>query len=464
MFQNFCAFVDNNIQPTWRSEDSHGPKYFFNCKFTRIDPPKKGEINFDEKSKSSVCSEFNRAQVECGRGTISGNTCRVWLKKFYGTSISLCPHMTDYCDTCKHLKEEIKRCTATIRQISDSGNVVITRMKTLEEERAKLERELKEHKEDASNARKFFHSMTSKCSEDWKAIVQLQSKDSHTLTDSERAKLDKLKRNFTLVLSCDYQMSKLIPQWGRTEQPGQTYYLMKVSHDIFGIVDHRGNTKSAYIFSEEIGPKNTDHTISFLVNHIQKVHQDYPWIKRLCIFMDNAGSTNKNRFMFAWTMDAIHSGLMDSIHIGFMVAGHTKFDPDRMFSAIANGYNHSDIFNIRELCSLCQLYSTAEVSDGSIVYPWREYLKQKYTELSGIRRYHGYLTTSDHRGKIVIKVREKCFRGEFQNAPMKRLGTNPRLGQPYSNSRKAIGADKKAHIKLMCRQYIDPARWPDYAK
>ena len=68
--------------------------------------------------------------------------------------------MTDYCDTCKHLKEEIKRCTATIRQINDSGNVVITRMKTLEEERAKLERELNEHKEDASNARKFLGAAT----------------------------------------------------------------------------------------------------------------------------------------------------------------------------------------------------------------------------------------------------------------------------------------------------------------
>ena len=64
-----------------------------------------------------------------------------------------------------------------------------------------------------------------------------------------------------------------------------------------------------------------------------------------------------------------------------------------------------------------QTVFAAEVSDLSIVHPWREYLKQKYTELSGIQTYHGYLTTSDYGGKIVNKVWQKCFTGEFQNAP-----------------------------------------------
>ena len=172
--------------------------------------------------------------------------------------------------------------------------------------------------------------------------------------DGERTRLARMMRNFTLVISCDYQMSKLIPQWRKTEQPGQTYYMMKGSHDIFGIVDHRENLKYVHIFSEEIGP-NTNHTISFLRKHLQTVQMQYPWIRQLCIFMDNAGSTNKNRFMFAWTMDVVQLGILDSVLTLFMVAGHTKFDLDRIFSSIANGYKHSDIFNIKELHTLCQL-------------------------------------------------------------------------------------------------------------
>ena len=340
--------------------------------------------------------------------------------------------------------------------------MVREQLQRLEDNKSRMSQQLAEHKEDAAKAREFFHKMTDRCKTDWQTIINLQNKDS--ITETENTTLEKLKRNFVLVLSCDYQMSKLIPQWGKTEQPGQTYYLMKVSHDIFGIVDHRANEKFVYIFSEEIGPKNTDHTISFLHHHLQNVQANHPWIKQLCIFMDNAGSTNKNRYMFAWTIDAVQSCSLDSIHVAFMVAGHTKFDPDRMFSAIANGYNHSDIFNIDELCSLCQLYTNATVSDGSIVYPWRDYLKEKYTDLPGTRKYHGFLTTSDHRGKVTVKAREKCYRGEFQNTGMRKLKTNPKLGQAYNCAKKPIPTEKLQHVRLMCRQYISPGRWPKYAK
>ena len=55
-----------------------------------------------------------------------------------------------------------------------------------------------------------------------------------------------------LVLSADYQMTKLIPFWGETAQPTIAYYLRKVSHDLFGIVDHRYETKYAAVFDEPL--------------------------------------------------------------------------------------------------------------------------------------------------------------------------------------------------------------------
>jgi len=69
--------------------------------------------------------------------------------------------------------------------------------------------------------------------------------------DEKREDLEGVKDCFT----AEYQQSKLIPSWGKTEQPGSTYYLQKVSRDILGVTDHSNNNSLAYLFDECIGPK-----------------------------------------------------------------------------------------------------------------------------------------------------------------------------------------------------------------
>ena len=46
-----------------------------------------------------------------------------------------------------------------------------------------------------------------------------------------------------------------------------------------------------------------------------------------------------------------------------MVAGHTKFDPDRLFSHIAKAFNSADIFNITQLAELISQYASVTVDD-----------------------------------------------------------------------------------------------------
>ena len=84
-----------------------------------------------------------------------------------------------------------------------------------------------------------------------------------------------------------------------------------MSHDIFGIVDHEKST--VYLFDERIGTKNTDHTVSFLF--WQEDVEEHPWIHRLVIFLDNATSTNKNRFSLAWAMEMVGNGTVEHVHI-----------------------------------------------------------------------------------------------------------------------------------------------------
>ena len=123
----FLKFVDNNIQPNGRHAGSYGPQYYFLPQFTRIDPPKAGEVNFERKAKSSVVSEFNRTQTEAGKSNISGFTGRKWLAE-NRPKVALCPSMTDYCDLCKHLGEQIRRCRTTLDRLCQSGNAAPPRL------------------------------------------------------------------------------------------------------------------------------------------------------------------------------------------------------------------------------------------------------------------------------------------------------------------------------------------------
>ena len=54
----------------------------------------------------------------------------------------------------------------------------------------------------------------------WDRILELEAKSN--LEQDEEKELDVLKNSFSLVLSVDYQMSKLVPYWGQSAQPGST--------------------------------------------------------------------------------------------------------------------------------------------------------------------------------------------------------------------------------------------------
>ena len=132
--------------------------------------------------------------------------------------------------------------------------------------------------------------------------------------------------SYTAVISADYQMSKLVPYWGLSPQPGSTYYLQKLANGILEIIEHREGNRTVYIFDKRWGPKNTDHTVLYLTQFMKNC---FPmWLKRVHLFLNNACSTNKNAFLMSWAMELVQPGVMDFIRVSFMVAGHTKFEPD----------------------------------------------------------------------------------------------------------------------------------------
>ena len=283
-------------------------------------------------------------------------------------------------------------------------------------------------------------------------VKRLAVSQNKCLSETESEKLEELQHCFTLAVSADYQQSKLIPSWGSSEQPGSTYFLRKVSHDIFGVVDHRQKKSAVFIIDERLGPKNTDHTISFLTTYWERVTSDYPWMRRWHIFLDNATSTNKNKYLFGWAMEMVSNGTLDHLHINFMIAGHTKFAPDRLFSSIGSAYKAADIFTVDELQSLCaQSAQTVVIEKGENTLAWRETISTKYSDLPGVRTFHDFLIVMKHDGAAVMKVREHCYHGPWKDSPLHVISSAVSVTPTttYVDRQCNISSEKMANMILM---------------
>ena len=143
---DFLAFVDANSQPNGRQEGSYSAQLFFHLKFSRIAPPRQGEKNFDDKAHTSLVAEFNRVQGELGKSTCGPTAASEWLKK-HRPKVALHPSMTDYCDTCKSLKEELCRVQAIANRLHQSGSAAEADLRAHRDHKVKLEEEMKQHKE-----------------------------------------------------------------------------------------------------------------------------------------------------------------------------------------------------------------------------------------------------------------------------------------------------------------------------
>ena len=116
-------------------------------------------------------------------------------------------------------------------------------------------------------------------------------------------------------------------------------------------------------------------------------------------------------------MEMVSSCEISHIHINCMIAGHTKFDPDRLFASIGSAYKVADVFTIEELNTICAQSTTTFVEDGENVLTWRENLGKKYSNLPGVRKFHDFHFVRSQAGFVVMKDLEKCFSGAWKHPP-----------------------------------------------
>ena len=410
--EDFIRFVDMNSQPNGCSQDSSGPRYYFLSKFTTIQTPKPESPNYEQRLRSSVVNEFNRSQREAGKQGCSNGSSANWLK-LERPKHAICPHQEDYCDTCAKAKETIRGKQTTLNRLKQAAASTPEDLFALEDEIQSCQATQAKHREEACESHAYFMECTKKCSTQWKRITELETKSS--LADDEIQELASLKKRFELLVSADYQMSKLIPFWGQSSQPGSTYYLQKLSHDVFGLVNHASDSSMVCIFDERVGPKNTDHTLSYMTHYLNKMADLPAWVRRIHIFLDNTVSTNKNRYTMSWASEMVQQDVFEFIRISFMIAGHTKFSPDHLFARISKSFNCSDVFTAEELKEIAAPYADVIIDNGEVVVDWRNSLSAKYKKFPGIRSYHDFVfaknITTQH---VMVRQRRLCYTGAFE--------------------------------------------------
>ena len=133
-----------------------------------------------------------------------------WLKQ-HRQKDTICPHLTNYCDTCKEPVEERNRQRTILQRLRHCGDSLNETLREHEELQTKAESELKEHKTLSQEALEHYKFTTGKCKRDWQAIVSLASREN--LDEHGHRQLQTLKESFVLVVSADYHTSKVIPFW-----------------------------------------------------------------------------------------------------------------------------------------------------------------------------------------------------------------------------------------------------------
>lgn len=179
---------------------------------------------------------------------------------------------------------------------------------------------------------------------------------------------------------------------------------MKHSTEVIDIIDQRSHLPLQQTFwAKEHGSHNV------VPGKVHKVCSGCLSMDWTCAsFLDNAASTNKNRYLISWAMEMVEQEIVSSLHICFLMAVHTKFTHDRLFASCSKTYNKSDVFSEGELGKHYSQHSQVNVSNSDGIHPWREALKASYSDIPGIRKFHKFLIVR-MGNKVSLRVGERCY-------------------------------------------------------
>ena len=105
----------------------------------------------------------------------------------------------------------------------------------------------------------------------------------------------------------------------------------------------------------------------------------------------------------------------------------------------------------------------SKIDDGTLVFPWRERIEQKYTKLPGIRSLHDFVAVRHpETGKAFMTIREYSYGGPTKPAPIKEKGhgesVTPTENYIQSGKIRTLPRTKHDHLVQMYTKFIPVER------
>ena len=195
------------------------------------------------------------------------------------------PHQTDACPICSSLKVDIDSVEMSIkRHEQQKDDMTLERVATIKELTQQVEElrdEFRSHKAEAGDAQARYKARIERARDAYlevqlaytrfamaKQAVQVSGQGDFS---SELEEVIRLAAQFVYALDSDYQQDKMTPFWGKSPQPGPTYFFSKETNYVHIIIQHALGDKAGptriprcqyYIRTQECaGSKDCNDTV-----------------------------------------------------------------------------------------------------------------------------------------------------------------------------------------------------------
>jgi len=468
--EHFKEYVLMNSVPTGRKE--RGKTHYLIPFIRRIKTPNKhaGPLSASEQARfkwmceESLATVFNSSlnSFDPPVPNVSEDSIRKWFRELF-PRYGISPLQSDYCDTCAELKQQFESIKRSKQHLIDNGNTQAQYIDYKQTLMDSYQSALSIHTKLAGKEQEEYKKCTSNSSAVFKNLTA-GTLEARQMCLSKEA-----------VLSCDFQMGKLVPHWGRSAQPGKTYYSQKILHHIFGIVNSTLGKDKFYIIDETVaGEKDSNHVCSHLFEYVQnELSTDFQAVK---IYLD-AAPYFKTCYVMWWAAEMITQGRFQRVIFVFMVPGHTKFEVDLEFSRIANKFYKTDVFNTGQLVDLIRSCGMQAVQvPAQNLCKWKTCLSKKYRDIPRITEWNYMEITGNRNSSPTLKVKRSsqdtefvsCFNeGTEFNLLQSSVAVNATAVPTYLNSaavdqtmQKPLRGKKLKSVSEMYTSFIDRELWP----
>jgi hypothetical protein len=178
-----------------------------------------------------------------------------------------------------------------------------------------------------------------------------------------------------------------------------------IKHKLMGVRVHAWD-KRDYVYLAPPwagGITNSNYTIECIartLSHeadLRMRSEESRWPRKLYLQMDNATSTNKNRYVFAYLSYLVQEGIFESIDVNFLPVGHTHEDIDQLFSVINRRMRLRDAYTFpqwKEEVFQCFCSQSERISVIEYITGVRDYIK--WIEDVAQMAYSGFKSTVHH--------------------------------------------------------------------